>query len=110
MTPSTAMGHMNQKIQNIRSTSKITQVKSDLEDEAVTPPGTGEKIHVVYKVVIVQGQIYTELTGRFPLRSSKGNWYVMVVYSFDCNYINPVAMKSKSESELLKAFGGIFKS
>jgi hypothetical protein len=32
----------------------------------------------------------------------------MVVYSFDCNYIKLVAMKSKSASEWLKAFGGIF--
>jgi hypothetical protein len=32
----------------------------------------------------------------------------MVVYSFDCNYIKPVAIKSKSASEWFKAFGGIF--
>jgi hypothetical protein len=32
----------------------------------------------------------------------------MVVYSFDCNYIKPVAMTSKSASEWLKAFGQIF--
>jgi hypothetical protein len=32
----------------------------------------------------------------------------MVVYSFDCNHINPVAMKSKSASEWLNAFGEIF--
>jgi hypothetical protein len=32
----------------------------------------------------------------------------MVVYSFECNYIKPVAMKSNSASEWLKAFGGIF--
>jgi hypothetical protein len=33
----------------------------------------------------------------------------MVVYSFDCNYMKPVAMKSKSASEWLKAYDGIFK-
>jgi hypothetical protein len=32
----------------------------------------------------------------------------MVVYSFDCNNIKQVAMKSKSASEWLKAFGEIF--
>jgi hypothetical protein len=58
--------------------------------------------------VIDQGQIYTALTGIFPQRSSKGNWYIMVVYSFDCNYIKPFAMKSKSASEWLTSFGGIF--
>jgi hypothetical protein len=30
------------------------------------------------------------------------------VYSFECNYITPVAMKSKSASEWLKSFDEIF--
>jgi hypothetical protein len=93
------MGHMNQNRQNIRSTSKIVEVTSDLEDVFVTPVGTGEKTILVYAVVIDQCQLYTDLTGRFPVRSSKGNWYVMIVYSYDCNYIKPVAMNSRSASE-----------
>jgi hypothetical protein len=48
-------------------------------DEIVTPIGTGEKTHLVYVLVIDQGQLYTDLTGRFPLISSKGNWNVMLV-------------------------------
>jgi hypothetical protein len=102
------MGHTNKKIQNIRYTSKEVKITPDLEDEAVTPNGNGDKTHLVYALVIYQGQLYTDLTGRFHQRSIKGNWYVMMVYSFDCNYIKPVAMKSKSASEWLKAFGGIF--
>jgi hypothetical protein len=74
----------------------------------VTPAGTGDKTHSVYAEFIDQGQLYTDLTGIFPQWSRKGNWYVIVVYSFDCNYIKPVAMKSKSASEWLKAFGEIF--
>jgi hypothetical protein len=41
MTPATAMGHMNQKRQNIRSTNK--RVTSESEDQDITPHGTGEK-------------------------------------------------------------------
>jgi hypothetical protein len=59
------------------------QVTSDLEDAAVTPAGTGDKTKMVYALVIDQGQLDTDLNGRFPLSSSKGNWYVVVVYSFD---------------------------
>jgi hypothetical protein len=73
MTPTTAMGHMNQKRQHIRSTSKIVEVTSDLEDVSITPVGTGENTNLVYAVVIDQCQLYTDLTGRFPVRSSKGN-------------------------------------
>jgi hypothetical protein len=53
---------------------------------------------------------YTDLAGRIPVRFSKVNWYVMVVYSFDGNYINPVVMKSKSASEWLTALEASSKS
>jgi hypothetical protein len=59
MPPATAMCHMDQKRQDIRSSSKEMQVTSDLEDEVVTPVGTGDKTHLVYAVVIYQGQLYT---------------------------------------------------
>jgi hypothetical protein len=62
MTPVTTMGHLNHKIQHIRSTNKEMQGTSDLEDAAVTPAGTGEKTYWFYEVVIDQGQIYTDLT------------------------------------------------
>jgi hypothetical protein len=77
MTVATAMGHMNQGPQNIWSTSKVS-ITYDIEDESVIPVGLGSKTHLVYAVVIDQGQLYTDLTGRFPVRSSKGNWYVMM--------------------------------
>jgi hypothetical protein len=102
MTPATAMGHMNQWRQNICSTSKDS-ITSDIEDETVTPAGLGSKTHVVYAVAIDQGQIYTDLTGRFPVSSIKVNWYVMICYSYDCNYVKPVPMKSRSAYKCLTA-------
>jgi hypothetical protein len=94
LTPATAMGHMNQRRHNIRSTSKEPIEKQQ-------PPDTdlGTKNHLVYAVVVDQGQIYTDLTGKFPVRSSKGNSYVMICYIYDCNYIKVVPMKSRSASE-----------
>jgi hypothetical protein len=97
LVSSTTMGHMNQRRQNIRSTSK-TPITSDMEDEAVTSSGLGTKTHLVYAFVVDQGQLYTDLTGRFPVRSSKGNWYVMVRYAYDCNYVKGVPIKSISAS------------
>jgi hypothetical protein len=104
--PDTAMRHMNQRLQNIRSTSK-NAITSDMEDEAVTPSSLGTNTHLVYAVVMDQGQIYTDLTGKFLFRSSKGNWYVMVCYDYDCNYIKVVPMKSRSASEWIKAYDHI---
>jgi hypothetical protein len=76
-TPATAMGHLSKRRQNMWSTSK-TSITSDMEDEEVTPAGLGSKTHFVYTVVVDQGQLYTNLTGKVPVRSSKGNWYIMV--------------------------------
>jgi hypothetical protein len=64
---------MNRKRQNIRSTSKEVKITSYLEDTTVTAVSNGDKIHLVYEVFIDQGQLYTDLTGRCPQRSSKGN-------------------------------------
>jgi hypothetical protein len=102
LTPATAMGHMNQRRQNIRSTSKAPIEKQ-------LPPDTylGTKTHLVYAVVVDQGQLYTDLTGKFLVRSSKGNSYVMVCYIYDCNYVKVVPMKSRSASEWVKAYDSI---
>jgi hypothetical protein len=105
-TPATAMGHMNQKRQNIRST-KVKVL--EYEDEDITPMGSGEKTHLVFAVVLDQGQIYTDWTRTFPTRSSKGeNGLMILCYSYDANYIGPIAMKSKFNAEWVRAFGVVF--
>jgi hypothetical protein len=105
LTTATDMGHMNQKRQNIRST-KEKLLESEIED--ITPLGSGEKTHLVFAVVLDQGQIYTDLTGSFPTRSSKSNNGLMICYSYDANCIRPSVMKSKSGAEWFRAFGVVF--
>jgi hypothetical protein len=102
LTPATAMGHMNQRRQNIRSTSK-----TPIENSPTPDADVGSKTHLVYAVVVDQGQLYTDLTGKFPVRSSKGNSYVMVCYVYDCNYVKVIPMKSRSASEWVKAYDTI---
>jgi hypothetical protein len=106
LTTATTMGHMNQRPQNIRSTSK-TPITSDIEDFTTTNTNLGTKTHLCYAVLVDQGKIYTDLTGKFPVRSSKGNSYVMVCYVFDCNYVKVLPMKSRSASEWVKAYDHI---
>jgi hypothetical protein len=59
LTPSTTMGHMNQQRHNIRSTSKKA-ITSDIEDVNITPAGLGTKTHLVYAILVNQGQLYTD--------------------------------------------------
>jgi hypothetical protein len=102
LTPATAMGHMNQRRQNIRSTSKAPTEKQQSPDTYL-----GSTTHLVYAVAVDQGQLYTDLTGKFPVQSSKGNSYVMLCYIYVCNYIKVVLMKSRSASEWVKAYDSI---
>jgi hypothetical protein len=102
LTPATAMGHMNQRRQNIRSTSK-----APIEKQPTPDADLGTKTHLVYGVVVDQGQLYTDLTGKFLVRSSKGNYYVMVCYIYDCNYVKVIPMKSRSALEWFKAYDSI---
>jgi hypothetical protein len=99
LTPATDMGHMNQRHQNIRSTSK-----TPIADLPTPDTDSGTKPHLVYAVVVDQGQLYTDLTGKFPVRSSKGNSYGMVRYVYDCKYVKVIPMKSRSASEWVKAY------
>jgi hypothetical protein len=62
LTPATAMGHMNQRRQNIRSTSK-----TPVADEPTPHTDLGTKTHLVYAVLVEQGQLYTDLTGKCPV-------------------------------------------
>jgi hypothetical protein len=99
LTPAIAMGHMNQIRQNIRSTSK-----AQIAYVPTTDTNLGTKTHLVYAVLVDQGQLYMDLTGKFPVRSSKGNSYVMVCYVYDCNYVKVIPMKSRSASEWANAY------
>jgi hypothetical protein len=79
LTPATTMGYMNQTRQNIRSTLK-TSITSDIEDITSITTNSGTKTHLVYAVLVDQGQLYTDLMGKFPLRSKGVTgtlWYIM---------------------------------
>jgi hypothetical protein len=99
LMPATAMGHMSQQRQNVCSTSKKPVEKKPTPDTDL-----GTKTHLVYAVVVDQGQLYTDLTGKFPVRSSRGNSYVMVCYVYHCNYFKVIPMKSRSASEWVKPY------
>jgi hypothetical protein len=92
------MGNMNQRRQNIRLTSK-----TPIEDVPTTDTNLGTKTYLVYAVLVDQGKLYTDLTGKNRWRSSKGNSYIMVCYVYECNYVKVVPMRSRSASEWVNA-------
>jgi hypothetical protein len=93
-------GHLNQQRQNARTTkvndSKVIVTELDLDH--------GIKTQFGYAATIDAGQIYTYQTGRFPVVSSKGNTYIMILYDCDSNAILAQHIKYRTAPELLKAF------
>jgi hypothetical protein len=96
----TAKGHLNQQRQNARATKIKDAEKIDTEPD----PYQGLKTQYVYADTIDAGQIYTDQTGIFPIVSSKGNKYIMVLYDYDSNAILAKPIKNRTAHKLLKAF------
>jgi hypothetical protein len=72
----------------------------------MTEPDLDQGINTqyVHAATIYAGQIYTDQTGRFPVVSSKGNTYIMILYDYDSNAILAQPIKDRSAPELLRAF------
>jgi hypothetical protein len=90
---------MNQQRQNTRSTQK--RVPSDAP--TLAPEDTG-KTDFVYATIVDSGQIHSDLTGRFPTTSAKGNKYFLVLYDYYTNNILTEPMKIRGDQEMVRAY------
>ena len=62
----------------------------------------GLKTHALYAATICYNEptrkLYTDLTGHFPVQSSRGHKYILVAYNFDSNLIH-VPLKSQHDTD-----------
>ena len=90
------MGHLDQQRKNTQS----TKLQKDDHDTMTSPPPLekGLSTHAMYAATICfnepTGKLYTDLTGRFPVQSSRGNKYILVAYNFDSYSICVKPLKS----------------
>ena len=47
---------------------------------------------------------YSDLTGKFPHKSSRGNQYLLVIYDYDSNAIVIAPLKTRQSKEITNAF------
>jgi hypothetical protein len=85
-----------------RSTQPKKEPECSMESESNLDDGI--KTHCIYAAVLDAGQIYTDQTGRFPVISSRGNVYIMVLYECDGNAIMAEPIKNNKAAELLRSF------
>ena len=87
---------MHQGRQNVQSTQPTA---SDL-----TPSEPNNRFNLVFtKTITITGKISTDQTGRFPVTSSRGNKYIMILFNHDSNAILAEPLKLRSDAELVSA-------
>ena len=91
---STEKGHLRQERKNLQST-KDHEIFNDAF------PEQEKKSHECFMVFERKsGASYSDLTGRFPITSSRGNQYLMIMYDYDTNSIQVAPTKTKTAAEL----------
>jgi hypothetical protein len=91
----TIKGHMDQIRKNLRSTKKESKSiePTSAPDHEITndwhptsDPSNKRTNHCYVALIKPErsGQIHSDLTGRFPIASSNGNTYLLIVYDYDC--------------------------
>jgi hypothetical protein len=104
----TTKGHLDQTRKNLRSTKTDDM---DLEEEQ-EPNNT--QTHQIFAAIentdkIYTGKIYTDQTGRFPVTSSQGNKYILILYEYDMNAILTEALHNRTAPEILRAYKKLVK-
>ena len=102
----TKMGHMDQRRTGIRSTNATTD--SDSMEPVLQAPLNDRTHHVYMTITDVEGRLYSDQTGRFPLTSNQGNCYVIIFYAVDGNFIKSYPIKSRHRSQILKAYEDVY--
>ena len=92
---------MVQERQGLRSTKPKTPRPTS---EPATLPHVPERSSEVHFRVEHISKLYTDDTGRFPVRARSGNQYVMIAYHCDTNVILACPFLSRKDSHRLQAY------
>jgi hypothetical protein len=101
----TQFGHMRGQRQGVRSTrpTPTPQIIPDIVPTMDTTAPLNVAHDVLIRTVDLHDTLYTDQTGRFPVVSSLGNRYVMVLHHVDSNSSWIEGLKNNSEGELILA-------
>jgi hypothetical protein len=105
-TTATAKGHLDQSRQNTRSTKIKTNDNEPPTDPTQEPHNA--ITNQVFATVEETGRIYTDQTGQFPVRSSNGYRYILVMYHYDTNAILVVPLKTRHGNEILRGYTKLY--
>jgi hypothetical protein len=98
------MSHLAQQRQNDRSTRAKLALPASL---AVLPPPIEVPSNQVFVVTKPLSKLFTNNTGRFPVRARSGNQYVMIAFHANGNLLLQQAFKSKSGCHCITGYNTI---
>ena len=102
----TAMGHLKQVQQGIRSTSKgDTSTNTTAEDAMPTVREASQNQNVIVCSAPITGSIGTDQTRRFPAASVNGHKHTFISCNVNSGQIHSVSIESRKASELVRACG-----
>ena len=101
------MVHMDQNLQDTRSTKPIP-INPDTMEEVPQLPKNNSSHHVYMTITNLDGKLYSDQTGRFPITSNHGNCCVVFFYEVDGNYIKAYPIKYHHRSQLIKAYNDVY--
>ena len=111
---STSKGHLNQERQNLQSTkTALPHLKNEQEiNDDFFPPSDSpnNKTHQCFATVetfVPTNKAYSDLTGKFVCKSSRGNQYLLIVYDYDSNTILQEPSKNRTAGEIKRAWSVI---
>ena len=116
LPPSTATtkGYMHRFPQNMKSarTHTIRNVIGSNNHNDMMPRHENNAQCEIYCFAALsdahEKKIYTDLTGKFPVRSYQGNQYIFLAYVYDINTILVRPMKTRTEGDKKKVFQYIY--
>jgi hypothetical protein len=98
------MGHLVQQHQNVWSTKPKTTLLAPL---VVLRPPVAMPSNQVFVIIKPLSKLFTNNTGRFPIRACSSNQYVMIAFHANGNLILQQAFKSKSDHHRIAAYNTI---
>jgi hypothetical protein len=108
----TSKGHLRMQQKNLQSTKPITAylpIATSLDVKS-TQEHHNARTHDVFATVLPSSNLhksYSDQTGKFPVQSSRGYNYVMVLYDYDSNAILSQPVKTRQASELTQAWAAL---
>ena len=113
-TDETPMGRLDAERAGTRSTKKKFQsVPLPTASEEDLKPLLGKKNRDVYIKMVdtweMKNIIYSDQTGKFPVKSRAGNRYITVMVEIDSNYILVEPMKNKTDDEMIATYQKLLK-